>query len=402
MVNRFHAAIAFVIRCRLSESFSLKPELFNKQYAKLRCTRFCSVNIMSEGKYKALWLEGDRLVVIDQTKLPFSYTTKQLISPQDAIDAIADMTVRGAGVIGNVGAFGVYLAVIATGGNLEQIQAIAQQIRAARPTAVNLAWAVDRMLRVLAKSHDPIADARAEAIKICDEDVENTLKIGNYGCDVIARLATAKAGKTVNILTHCNAGWLAIVDRGTALAPIYEAQDRGIDVHVWVDETRPRNQGANLTAWELGQQGIKHTLIADNTGGLLMQSGMVDMCIVGADRVTRAGDVANKIGTYLKALAAQDNQVPFYVALPASTLDMAIADGKEVPIETRSSDEILYMQGMNDAQAVIRIRIAPNLTPAINYGFDVTPARLVTGLITERGICHANEQAIKEMFSDLL
>jgi methylthioribose-1-phosphate isomerase len=360
---------------------------------------------MSEGTYKALWLEGDRLVVIDQTKLPFSYTTKQLISPQDAIDAIADMTVRGAGVIGNVGAFGVYLAAIATSGNLEQIQVISQQIRAARPTAVNLAWAVDRMLRVLAKSHDLIADARAEAIKICDEDVENTLKIGNYGCDAIAKLAMAKTGeteKTVNILTHCNAGWLAIVDRGTALAPIYEAQERGIDVHVWVDETRPRNQGANLTAWELGQQGIKHTLIADNTGGLLMQSGMVDMCIVGADRVTRAGDVANKIGTYLKALAAHDNRVPFYVALPASTLDMAIADGKEVPIETRSSDEILYMQGINDAQEVTRIRIAPNLTSAINYGFDITPARLVTGLITERGICQANEQAIKEMFSDLV
>jgi methylthioribose-1-phosphate isomerase len=357
---------------------------------------------MSVGKYKALWLEGDRLVVIDQTKLPFGYETKQLVTPEDAIKAIADMTVRGAGVIGNVGAFGVYLAAIATNGNLEQIKIISPKIRAARPTAVNLAWAVDRMLRVLENSTNIIADARNEAISICDEDVENTQKIGNYGCEVVAKLSEAKAGATVNILTHCNAGWLALIDRGTALAPIYEAKDRGIDIHVWVDETRPRNQGANLTAWELGREGIKHTIIADNTGGLLMQYGMVDMCIVGADRVTRAGDVANKIGTYLKALAAKDNQVPFYVALPASTLDMAIADGRDVPIETRSSDEVLYMQGINETQQLTKIRIAPQGSQALNYGFDITPARLVTGLITERGICDANEKAIKEMFSDLV
>jgi methylthioribose-1-phosphate isomerase len=356
---------------------------------------------MSAGKYKALWLEGEHLVVIDQTKLPFSYETKRLITPEDAIAAIADMTVRGAGVIGNVGAFGVYLAAVATNGNLEQIRTISTKIRAARPTAVNLAWAVDRMLAMLENSKSVIADARSEAIKICDEDVEHTEKIGDYGCKLIAQIADTKAGATVNILTHCNAGWLALVDRGTALAPIYAAQERGIDIHVWVDETRPRNQGANLTAWELGQQGIKHTIIPDNTGGLLMHSGMVDMCIVGADRVTRAGDVANKIGTYLKALAAKDNQVPFYVALPASTLDMAIADGRDIPIETRSSDEVLYMQGINNAQELTKIRIAPQGSPALNYGFDITPAKLVTGLITERGICPANERSILDMFPDL-
>jgi methylthioribose-1-phosphate isomerase len=357
---------------------------------------------MGNGKYKALWLEDDSLVVIDQTKLPFCYETKRLIKSADAVDAIKDMTVRGAGVIGNVGAFGVYLAAVESKGDLEKIAVLAQRLRIARPTAVNLTWAVDRMLSVLKNSRNIIDDARREAIAIADEDVVCSEKIGKFGCEIIQHLADAKNGETVNILTHCNAGWLAIADRGTALAPIYEASDRGLDVHVWVDETRPRNQGANLTTWELQQQGIRHTLIADNTGGLLMQYGMVDMAIVGADRVTRAGDVVNKIGTYLKALAADDNHVPFYVALPASTLDMQMLDGvKEVEIEKRSEDEVLYMYGINEAETVTRVRIAPLQTKAVNYGFDITPARLITGLITERGLCPANEQEIRSMFHDL-
>ncbi|MEE3716061.1 S-methyl-5-thioribose-1-phosphate isomerase [Tumidithrix elongata RA019] len=361
---------------------------------------------MSEGKYRALWLEGESLIVIDQTKLPFSYETKRLTTSTDAVHAIKDMTVRGAGVIGSVAAFGVYLAALECQGNLEKIEILAQRIRSARPTAVNLMWAVDRMLKVLESANSPqeiIATAHQEAIAISDEDALGSQKIGEFGCDVIAKIAEQKGGKTVNILTHCNAGWLAIVDRGSALAPMYEARDRGIDIHVWVDETRPRNQGANLTAWELGQSQIPHTLIADNTGGLLMQYGKVDLCIVGTDRVTRSGDVANKIGTYLKALAAYDNQVPFYVALPSSTFDMQVSDGvKEIEIETRSADEVLYMQGLLASGDIGQVRVAPIETPALNYGFDVTPARLVTGLITERGICAANEAAISSMFPDLL
>ncbi len=358
---------------------------------------------MVNGIYKPFWLNDESLVIIDQTKLPFSYETKILITPDDAIAAIQNMNVRGAGVIGNVGAIGVYLAAIATRGNLQEIKKIAQQIRIARPTAVNLTWAVDRVMRVIENVHtsgqDIISEARQEAIKICDEDVESSAKIGHFGCDRIQEISEAKSGQTVNILTHCNAGWLAIVDSGSALAPIYEAQARGIDIHVWVDETRPRNQGAFLTAWELAQAGINHTIIADNTGGLLMQYGMVDLCIVGADRVTRKGDVINKIGTYLKALAAADNQVPFYVALPSSTFDFDLIDGiKEVEIETRNVDEVLYMQGITEDQILTKIRIAPNDSKAINYGFDITPNHFVSGLITEKGICAANLEAIAQTF----
>jgi len=361
---------------------------------------------MVNGIYKPFWLDGESLVIIDQTKLPFSYETMRLITPEDAISAIKTMNVRGAGVIGNVGAFGVYLAAIAYEGNLKKIKSIAQQIRVARPTAVNLTWAVDRVIKVL-ESHnssqnsgkDFISIARQEAIKICDEDVLNSAKIGLFGCDRLQEISNRKSGKPVNVLTHCNAGWLAIVDSGSALAPIYEARDRGIDIHVWVDETRPRNQGAFLTAWELQQAGIKHTIIADNTGGLLMQYGMVDMCIVGADRVTRKGDVINKIGTYLKALAANDNNVPFYVALPSSTFDFDLIDGiKEVEIETRNPDEVLYIQGINDRGTLTKVRIAPESSQAINYGFDITPNHLITGLITEKGICKANQEAIAQTF----
>ena len=358
--------------------------------------------------YKAFWLEDGDLVVIDQTQLPFRLVTKTLKNSADATLAIQDMTVRGAGVIGNVAAFGVYLAARESDGDLSKIKELADVIRRARPTAVNLMWAVDRLLLVLEKAaltnQDLVTVALKEAIAIADEDVIGTGQIGKFGCELIEAIAKTKPqGEPVNILTHCNAGWLAIVDRGSALAPIYEASDRGINIHVWVDETRPRNQGANLTAWELGQSQIPHTLITDNAGGLLMQYGKVDLCIVGTDRVTRKGDVANKIGTYLKALAAFDNQVPFYVALPSSTFDMQIADGiQEIAIETRSADEVLYMQGLQNDQSIGRVRIAPLNTPALNYGFDITPARLVTGLITERGICEASELAIATMFMDLL
>ena len=358
---------------------------------------------MANGIYKPFWLDGESLVIIDQTKLPFSYETKKLVTPEDAIAAIKNMNVRGAGVIGNVGAFAVYLAAIATDGNLQKIKNISQQIRIARPTAVNLTWAVDRVMKVLENTdnsgQDIINIAKQEAIKICDEDVENSAKIGKFGGDRIQEISNAKSGQPVNILTHCNAGWLAIVDSGSALAPIYEAQAMGIDIHVWVDETRPRNQGAFLTAWELQQANIKHTIIADNTGGLLMQYGMVDLCIVGADRVTRQGDVINKIGTYLKALAAADNKIPFYVALPSSTFDFDLIDGiKEVEIETRNADEVLYIQGVTSDQILTKIRIAPDGSQAINYGFDITPNRLVTGLITEKGICVANLEAIAQTF----
>ncbi|AFY73098.1 S-methyl-5-thioribose-1-phosphate isomerase [Synechococcus sp. PCC 7502] len=362
---------------------------------------------MVNGIYKPFWLDGESLIIIDQTKLPFSYETLRLTTPDDAIAAIKNMNVRGAGVIGNVGAFGVYLAAIASVGNLDAIIAIAQQIRIARPTAVNLTWAVDRVIKVLKNlgSENPeiiINTAKQEAINISDEDVENSEKIGKFGCDRIQEISNAKSGQTVNILTHCNAGWLAIVDSGSALAPIYEAHSRGIDIHVWVDETRPRNQGASLTAWELQQAGIKHTIIADNTGGLLMQYGLVDMCIVGADRVTAQGDVINKIGTYLKALAAKDHNIPFYVALPSSTFDFELIDGiKEVEIETRNPDEVLYIQGITADQVLSTVRIAPYESNAINYAFDITPNRLVTGLITEQGICAANQEAIAHQKKEL-
>jgi len=259
-------------------------------------------------------------------------------------------------------------------------------------------WAVDRMLEVIKRSDDVLNDARTEAIKICDEDVKRSQKIGEIGCDIIEEIMRKKGLESFNILTHCNAGWLAIIDSGTALAPIYEAQKRGIDIHVWVDETRPRNQGANLTSWELLNAGVKHTIIADNTGGHLMQHSMVDMVITGADRVTRCGDAANKIGTYLKALAAKDNQIPFYIALPLSTFDFDSCDGvKEIEIEMRSEDEVHIMRGVDTQGNPQEIRITPKDAKAINYGFDVTPSRLITGLITEAGLINANEEAISRL-----
>lgn len=351
------------------------------------------------GQYRALWLNaaGD-LEVIDQRFLPFKKQTRVLNTADDACEAIKDMTVRGAGVIGNVAAFGVYLAAREFAGDKGQIKQAALMIRKSRPTAVNLMWAVDRMLNVVVQSSDVAAACKTEAIAIADEDVLRTQKIGQIGCDIIENIMSKKKINQFNILTHCNAGWLAIVDSGSALAPIYEAHKRGINIHVWVDETRPRNQGASLTSWELLDAGIDHTIIPDNTGGHLMQQGLVDIVITGADRVAANGDAANKIGTYLKALAARDNDVPFYIALPINTFDFACENGvRDIEIEQRNEDEVHMMRGLDSSDNVQTIRITPEHIKAANYGFDVTPARLITGLITEAGIIAANKEAIGKL-----
>ena len=354
-----------------------------------------------QGKYRALWLNNESfLEVIDQTKLPFEYETKVLRTTDAVVLAIKDMTVRGAGVIGSVAAFGIYTACMEVK-SYSELEEKAGLIRQSRPTAVNLMWAVDKMMDLLKDSRHLVEDSKRFAIELNDDEARESQKIAKYGADIIEDILKTKNKKTINILTHCNAGWLAVIDEGTALAPIYEAQKRGIDVHVWVDETRPRNQGASLTAWELTQSGVKHTIIADNTGGHLMQNDMVDIVITGADRVSANGDVANKIGTYLKALAAHDNGVPFYVAIPASTFDFDIRDGlKEIPIELRSEDEVKYMRGVDSDGLVREVLIAPKDSPAINYGFDVTPARLVTGLITNKGICEADFDKIQQKFKE--
>lgn len=346
------------------------------------------------GAYKPIWIDKNGcLEVIDQTKLPHFYETKTLKTCNDVTKAIANMTVRGAGVIGCIAAFGVYLAICETKKQNEKFYELIKNLKGSRPTAINLAWAIDSMLeRIKTK------DALSAAIELNDEEALKSEAIANHGADIIEKIAKTK-NDTVNILTHCNAGWLAVLDSGTALAPVYEAKRRGIEVHVWVDETRPRNQGASLTAWELGQGGIKHTVIADNVGGHLMQHALVDIAIVGADRVSRRGDVANKIGTYLKALSAKANNVPFYVALPSSTFDFNILDGvKEIQIELRSEDEVKYMYGLTDDGKFGRVLVTPKDSNAINYGFDVTPNNLITGLITELGVIGASEEAIYKMF----
>ena len=359
--------------------------------------------------YRTIWLkpEDPRIVqVIDQLKLPHAFEVKNLVCLEDARRAISDMTVRGAGLIGACAAYGMYLAALEASDTgfdafLQQAGAI---LKATRPTASNLAWAVDRMLGTLSNGAAPAIRrilAKETANAIADEDIEHCRNIAAHGQGLIAAIAQRKSGQVVNILTHCNAGWLAFVDIGSATAPIYAAHDAGIAVHVWVDETRPRNQGASLTAWELGQHGVPHTLIADNAGGHLMQHGLVDVVITGADRVTRNGDVANKIGTYLKALAARDNQIPFYVALPSSTFDFSLRDGiAQIPIEESDPDEVRYISGQTTHGLVESVRICPTSTPARNWGFDVTPARLVTQLICERGLCNANEAAILSLFPE--
>jgi len=351
----------------------------------------------------------DIVQVIDQRQLPHRLVWQELADVETAAWAIEEMVVRGAPLIGATAAMGMFLAALAARSRADfrqAIEAAAQRLLKTRPTAVNLHWAIGQQLAVLNNCESAAAAVdrlRAKAVQILEDDVQQCAQIGQHGVALIEEIH-ARTGKPVNVLTHCNAGWLACVDWGTATSPIYHAFDRGIPIHVWVDETRPRNQGAKLTAWELGQHGVPHTLIADNTGGHLMQHGMVDLAIVGSDRTTRCGDVANKIGTYLKALAAKDNAVPFYVALPSSTIDWSLRDGvREIPIEQRSAQEVKYMDGLSEGTsegAIANVLICPETTPAANYGFDVTPARLVTGLITERGICPASESSLLSLFPE--
>ncbi|MGD9107198.1 MAG: S-methyl-5-thioribose-1-phosphate isomerase [Desulfobacterales bacterium] len=357
---------------------------------------------------RPIWLDSDLNIVkiIDQRRLPHEFVIADLKTVDDVITAIKEMYVRGAPLIGVTAAYGVYLAIfnssVNTVGNDYLIKEC-KRLKTARPTAVNLAWAVDKVLSEVLKTDnasEKISMARKEAHKIAEAEAENCRKIGEHGLSLIHEISLNKQGHTVNLLTHCNAGWLACIEYGTATAPIYAAFNKGIDVHVWVDETRPLNQGARLTAWELGKHGVKHTVITDNAGGHLMQHGMVDMVIVGTDRTTFTGDVANKIGTYLKALAARDNNIPFYVALPSSTFDWDIKDGiKEIPIEERDPDEIRYVQGL-DQGTIRNVLIPPKGSPAANFAFDVTPARLVTGFITEQGICRASEEDILNLFPE--
>ncbi len=349
--------------------------------------------------FRTIWTTADSYVeVIDQRKLPHEWVTVKLLSYKDAENAIKDMVVRGAPLIGATAAYGIYLAA-REGANLDEAFAA---LRASRPTAVNLFWALDRMKAKLESAANLVETAWKEAAQIVEDDVETCRLIGVHGLPIIEAISKAKKGDVVNILTHCNAGMLGCIEWGTITSPIYQAAQKGIKVHVWVDETRPRLQGANLTCYELTRHQIPHTLIVDNQGGHLMQHGMVDVCIVGTDRTTRNGDVANKIGTYLKALAAKDNRIPFYVALPSTTLDMTIRDGlKEIPIEQRNQDEVRYVVGKSKATGVMdEVLICPETTQASNYGFDVTPAHLVTGLITERGVCEASENGIVSLFPE--
>jgi len=349
----------------------------------------------------------DRAVVeiIDQRLLPHQFKTVSLTTVGDAHLAIKEMLVRGAGLIGATAGFGMYLASLSAGdGDIHEVLVhAASYLKSARPTARNLGWAVDRIMAAVNKldGADNIRNtALVSAQAIADEDAAFCKNIGEHGKKLIKTIAKKKNGKPVNILTHCNAGWLAFVDYGSATAPIYAARDASVSLHVWVDETRPWNQGSRLTCWELQQEGISHTLITDNAGGHLMQNNMVDLVIVGSDRTTRTGDVANKIGTYLKALAARDNDIPFYVALPSSTFDWNLDSGSKIPIEIRSPDEITTITGITKNGTIESVNVAPDSVEAANYSFDVTPARLVSGLITERGIVAAEKTAIKEMFPD--
>ena len=352
-----------------------------------------------EGKeYKTIWYEDNVVKIIDQTKLPHQFIIKDLKTVKDAVNAIKIMEVRGAPLIGGTAAYGMVLA-IQENKNPDFIKKSSKDLVESRPTAINLKWAVDRMMKKLSGiNSDQILDiALKEAKEICDEDEKFCENIGINGLKIIEEIYNKKKD-TVNILTHCNAGWLATINWGTATSPIYHAHKKGIPVHVWVDETRPRNQGANLTSYELNEENIPNTIIADNTGGILMQRGDVDMCIVGTDRTLSNGDVCNKIGTYLKALAAHDNNVPFYVALPSSTIDWEIKEGKDIPIEERNSEELSHIEGMDENNEIKKILIYPKKSKAMNLAFDVTPAKYVTGLITEKGICEASSDALKKMF----
>ena len=354
-----------------------------------------------EGKeYRTIWFDEQNQVVkiIDQTKLPHQFIVKDLKTVKDAINAIKVMEVRGAPLIGGTAAYGIVLAALESS-DFNFIKQSSEDLIKSRPTAINLKWAVDRMLKKLSKinSHQVLNTALNEAKDICNEDEKFCQKIGLNGLKIIEEIYNKKKD-TVNILTHCNAGWLATINWGTATSPIYHAHKKGIPIHIWVDETRPRNQGANLTSYELNEEKIPNTIIADNTGGILMQRGEVDMCIVGTDRTLSTGDVCNKIGTYLKALAAHDNNVPFYVALPSSTIDWNIKDLKDIPIEERNSEELSHIEGIDDEGKVKKVMIYPKKSKAMNLAFDVTPAKYVTGLITEKGVCEASTDALQKMF----
>lgn len=363
-----------------------------------------------DGKdFRTIWVEenNEQIVkIIDQRYLPYELVIEDLKTVEDFIIAIKDMHVRGAGLIGATAGYAMYIAVLEalkTADFEKSINRLGQQIAESRPTAVNLSWAVKLQLEAIkgySEKEQIIAATFQKAKEIADDDAKWCQQIGIHGVDIIRQIAERKKGQPVNILTHCNAGWLAFVDYGSATAPIYQAFNDGIPVHVWVDETRPRNQGARLTAWELKEHGVPHTVIPDNTGGHLMQHGMVDLVITGTDRTTRSGDVANKIGTYLKALAAKDNDIPFYVALPSSTFDWTIDDGvNQIPIEQRDANEVKYMEGQFNGE-IVEILLMPEKSPAANYAFDVTPSRLVSGLITERGVCDANREAILKLFPE--
>src|SRR5436305_6645276 len=363
-------------------------------------------------RFRTIWLHptNARVVqLIDQRFLPHRFVIEEVNTVEQMATAIREMHVRGAGLIGASAGYGMYLATIeaaarpAVAGFDQNLASAAEKLKATRPTAVNLSWAIDRQLKNIAAgqtAEEKIALALRTARLIAEEDEEHCRMIGQHGLNLIQQIARKKAEKPVNVLTHCNAGWLAFVDYGSATAPIYAAHDSGLPVHVWVPETRPRNQGSKLTAWELGEHGVPHTVITDSAGGHLMQHGEVDLVIVGTDRTTYTGDVANKIGTYLKALAAKDNNIPFYVALPSSSFDWKMRDGlKEIPIEERGAEEVKQTDGWLEGRHV-EVRVTPEGSPAANYGFDVTPRRLVTGLITERGVCEANEKSIRALFPE--
>ena len=356
-----------------------------------------------EGKeYRTIWFDDDKKVVkiIDQTKLPHKFIIKDLKTVKDAINAIKIMEVRGAPLIGATAAFGIVLAILENN-DLDFLKKASEELIKSRPTAINLQWAVHRMNNKLSmiNSNDLFRVALKEAKEICDEDVKFCENIGINGLKLIEKIYNKKKD-TVNILTHCNAGWLATINWGTATSPIYHAHKKGIPIHVWVDETRPRNQGANLTSFELNEEKVPNTIIADNTGGILMQRGEVDMCIVGTDRTLSTGDVCNKIGTYLKALAAHDNDVPFYVALPSSTIDWNIKDYKDIPIEERNSEELSHIEGKDEKNSIKKVLIYPEISKVMNIAFDITPAKYVTGLITEKGICEASTEGLKQLFKN--
>ena len=349
-------------------------------------------------EYRTIWFENDVVKIIDQTKLPHQFIIKDLKTVKDAINAIKTMEVRGAPLIGGTAAYGMALAV-KENNDSDFIKESSENLIQSRPTAINLKWAVERIMKkLLGVNKDKILDiALKEAKEICDEDEKFCENIGLNGLKIIEEIYKKKKN-TVNILTHCNAGWLATINWGTATSPIYHAHKKGIPVHVWVDETRPRNQGANLTSFELNEEEIPNTIIADNTGGILMQKGEVDMCIVGTDRTLSTGDVCNKVGTYLKALAAHDNSVPFYVALPSSTIDWDIKNFNDIPIEERNPEELSHIEGLDENNEIKKVLIYPKKSKALNLAFDVTPAKYVTGLITEKGVCEASSEGLKKIF----